>query len=226
MTKSIALICTSCDELVPGAKTGAWLEEVAEPYYIARSVGIKVTIVSIKGGAVPIDPASESGDFFTPSCAKFKEDEEAMDALRNSAELGSVSADAFDGAYLAGGHGTCVDFYKNAALGAFVSAMYAAGKPVAADCHGPIALLGCTKPNGEPLVKGLKVTGFSDSEEAAVGLTDKVPELIETAMKAQGGLYTATADWTLNAVVDGNLVTGQNPASSTACANAFVELLA
>ena len=173
MSKQIAIVCTSAD-LMGDMPTGAWMEEVATPYYALKAAGVDVTIVSIKGGEVPIDQGSLAGDFNTPDCVKFAADEEAMAALKNSVKLSEEHANSLDGIYLAGGHGTCVDFVDNALLTKTIETQYAAGKPVAADCHGPIALCGCVKPDGTPLVKGLNVTCFTDTEEAAVGLTEKV----------------------------------------------------
>lgn len=225
MSKQIAIICTSA-ALMGDMPTGAWMEEVATPYYALKAAGVDVTIVSIKGGEVPIDQGSLAGDFNTPDCVKFAADEEAMAALKNSVKLSEEHANSLDGIYLAGGHGTCVDFVDNALLTKTIETQYAAGKPVAADCHGPIALCGCVKPDGTPLVKGLNVTCFTDTEEAAVGLTEKVPFLVENKFREQGGLFAAKDDWNPNACVDGNLVTGQNPQSSKVCVDAFIALLA
>lgn len=223
MTK-IAIICTSAS-MMGDKPTGAWLEEVATPYYLFKEKGFDVTIVSIKGGEIPVDQASMSGDFFTPDCKKFVEDEAAQAAMKASEPLGVVSTDAFDGIYLAGGHGTCVDFYDNPDLAKVIEAFYAANKAIAADCHGPIALLKCKKPDGTPLVAGLTMTGFTDTEEAAVGLTNAVPALVESEAVKLGAKFTKESDWSSCAAVDGKVVTGQNPASSHACAAKFVEVV-
>ena len=223
-TKRVALVCTSASAMGEHA-TGAWLEEIATPYYAMIDAGVDVDVIYIAGGSIPLDAASLSGDFFTPDCDKFTKDETAQKAMKNSTALAKVKASDYDGVYLAGGHGTCEDFYKNDALTAFIDAFVAAGKAVAADCHGPIALLTCKKPDGTPLVSGAKVTCFTDSEENAVGLAEKVPCLVETEMKKLGAKFEGTADWTPNAVTDGKLVTGQNPASSKACADAFLVIL-
>ena len=225
MAKKIAIICTSAN-MMGDVPTGAWMEEVATPYYALKEAGHDVTIVSVAGGEVPIDQGSLAENFNTDDCKKFMADEVAMAALRNSVKLDDTAAAAFDGVYLAGGHGTCVDFVDNAVLTATVEAQYAAGKPVAADCHGPIALASCKKPDGTALVKGLNVTCFTDSEEAAVGLTAKVPFLVEAKFREQGGVFASADDWNPKACVDGNLVTGQNPQSSKVCVDAFIELLA
>lgn len=225
MSKQIAIVCTSAD-LMGDMPTGAWMEEVATPYYALKAAGVDVTIVSIKGGEVPIDQGSLAGDFNTPDCVKFAADEEAMAALKNSVKLSEEHANSLDGIYLAGGHGTCVDFVDNALLTKTIETQYAAGKPVAADCHGPIALASCKKPDGTPLVAGKNVTCFTDTEEAAVGLTEKVPFLVEKKFREQGGNFSSADDWNPKACVDGNLVTGQNPQSSKVCVDAFTALFA
>ena len=230
MSKKVAIVCTSASEF-QGHPTGAWLEEIATPYYAFKAAGLDVTIVSIAGGKVPIDAASTQGDFNTPDCVKFTSDADAVKALESSVALAAYDFDACAGVYLAGGHGTCVDFYNapDAPLQRCLNKVYADGKPLAADCHGPIALLNCVKPDGSALVADKAVTGFSDAEEAAVGLADKCETfsaLLEKTMRALGGKYAAAADWNPNVCVDGNLITGQNPASSAKCAEAFVEALA
>jgi putative intracellular protease/amidase len=224
-TKKIMLVCTSANSMA-GAPTGAWLEEIATPFYAMKNAGMTVEIVSIAGGVVPIDPASEAGDFFTDDCKTFYADEDALAALKNSKKLGDVDQSEYDGIYLAGGHGTCADFLNNAELTAVIEAQYAAGKPVAADCHGPIALLSCKKPDGTPLLAGTEATCFTDAEETAVGLNEKVPVLLETEFRKLGCKFNGGADWSPNAVCDKNLVTGQNPASSKPCVDLFLKLFA
>uniref|UniRef100_A0A7S4C940 DJ-1/PfpI domain-containing protein n=1 Tax=Eutreptiella gymnastica TaxID=73025 RepID=A0A7S4C940_9EUGL len=206
-------------------ETGSWLEETAGPYNVYTGAGHHVDIVSISGGEIPIDKGSRSEAFYTEECKKFEADATATQKLKNSLKLGDVQLTDYDAVHLSGGHGTCVDFYNNTALYSAVDAVYAAGKIVAAVCHGPTGILGCKKPDGSPLVQGLTVTGFTDSEEAAVGLTSKVPVLLESEMKRLGGKFIAGADWTSNVQVDGKLVTGQNPQSSVALAEAVVKLL-
>jgi|TARA_B110000008_G_C16958590_1_gene559206 putative intracellular protease/amidase len=210
---------------VDGHATGAWLEEIATPYYALLDAGFAVDVVSVKGGKVPIDSASESGDFFTADCQKFYDDEDAKKALANAKALKGVKSGHYAGIYLAGGHGTCVDFLNNATLTRVIEETLAADKPVAADCHGPVALLACKKPNGDSILKGTNATCFTDAEETAVGLAEKVPVLLETEFKKLGAQFNGAADWTPNAVTDGKLVTGQNPASSKACVDAFLALL-
>jgi putative intracellular protease/amidase len=205
--------------------TGVWLEEVASPYYHFKGKGHEVVLASIAGGAVPIDGGSLAGDFFTDACKKFMHDGEAVAALGHTVKLTALDLNSVDVLYLAGGHGTCVDFADNKDLKKAIETIYAAKKIVAADCHGPIALAQCNKPDGTPLVKGLKCTGFSNSEEDAVQLTSAVPFLIETRFKEQGGKYEAKPDWNSHATVDGNLICGQNPQSSDECALAVIAFL-
>ena len=226
MSKNVALICTSASEL-KGKPTGAWLEEIATPYYTLLDAGYEVSFVSTKGGQIPIDAASTQGDFYTPDCVKFMADETAVAALSSSAALASHDFSSVAGIYIAGGHGCCVDFYKNPELTKVIDVAFADSKPVAADCHGPVALLSCSKPDGTPLIAGKRVTGFTDTEEAAVGLTEAVPELIEAAFRGLGADFSkAESDWSPHAVADGCLITGQNPASSKACVDLFVAAIA
>jgi putative intracellular protease/amidase len=209
-----------------GHKTGLWLEEVAVPYYLFREKGFQVILASIKGGEIPIDIASLTGDAYVPAAKKFMEDEYAQSKLQKSIVLADVDFSTVDAIYLAGGHGTCDDFVANATLKHAVETVYAAGKIVAAVCHGPIGLAQCVKPDGTPLVAGKTVTGFTDAEEKAVGLTEKVPFLIETKFKEQGANFVDGYDWKPNICVDGNLFTGQNPASSEKLSQAVAKALA
>eukprot|EP00616_Rhizochromulina_sp_CCMP1243_P009784 CAMPEP_0118969984 /NCGR_PEP_ID=MMETSP1173-20130426/6976_1 /TAXON_ID=1034831 /ORGANISM="Rhizochromulina marina cf, Strain CCMP1243" /LENGTH=229 /DNA_ID=CAMNT_0006919285 /DNA_START=71 /DNA_END=760 /DNA_ORIENTATION=+ len=223
-SKKVCIVLTSAAFLGDHA-TGLWLEELSTPFYQFKEAGFEVVLASPKGGPCPIDAGSMSGDFFTESGRKFVQDPEAMGALSHSVALESVDLASVDALYLAGGHGTCVDFVGNSVLKGAVESLFSAGKVVAADCHGPIGLAECVKPDGTPLVAGLACTGFSDSEEAAVGLTGAVPFLIEARFKELGAEYQAADDWNSKCCVAGNLVTGQNPQSSEACASAVVELL-
>ena len=209
-----------------GGPSGVWLEELATPYYAFLAAGFDVTVASVLGGPIPIDAGSMGEGFFTDAAKRFLHDPAAVGAMCHSVAVDAGACAGADALYLTGGHGTCVDFVGNATLKACVEAMYAAGKVVAADCHGPIGLVECVKPDGTPLVAGLCVTAFSDAEEAAVGQTDNVPFLLEAKFKALGGLYQPGADWHANVAVAGKLVTGQNPQSSDACAAAVVKLLA
>ncbi len=221
----VLLISTSAPYYAGGKRTGVWLEELSTPYYAFAAAGLDVEMASPAGGPSPIDMYSLTPGFFTDSAKKFLHDAAAMDAFCHQHKLADLDVLQYDAIYLTGGHGTCTDFVGNATLKGCIEAMYKAGKVVAADCHGPIALAECVKPSGEPLVKGLSCTGFSDAEEAANGSTGNVPFLIETKFKELGGKYTSGADWTSHTCVDGKLVTGQNPQSSEACAAKVIELL-
>ena len=222
----VLMILTSGYDL-KGHPTGTWIEEVATPYYAFKEAGFEVTQVSMKGGPVPIDVASMQGDFFTPPAKKFLWDAEAMAAFEHTKALKDVNVLEYDAIFIPGGHGTCVDEHKDAPdMKQAVETMYAAGnKIVSAVCHGPGAFIECKKPNGEPLVKGLEVCGFSNSEEAAVNLQNLVPYSLEDEFKKAGGLYQKVADWHSIAVRDGNLITGQNPQSSEAVAILVIEAL-
>ncbi|KAI2498418.1 ThiJ/PfpI family-like [Fragilaria crotonensis] len=223
MTK-VVIANTSASEL-KGHKTGVWLEELAVPYYLFRAKGYQVLVASIKGGEIPIDGASLQGDFYVEAAKKFINDEQAMEKLNNSIPVADIDFKTVDAIYLTGGHGTCVDYITSPDLKNAIELLYANDKVVAADCHGPIGLANCVKPDGTPLVAGKTVTGFSDSEEDAVQLTELVPFLIEAKFKEQGANYEKADDWNPKVCVDGKLVTGQNPQSSDLCAKAVVKLL-
>lgn len=224
--KKVLLVSTSASSM-GGNPTGLWLAELAEPYYILKEAGLEVTLASIAGGAVPIDAGSCKGDFFTVEAKRFMHDADAIGALGHTAKLAASMAEDFDCLYLAGGHGCCVDFVgePGAELKACVEKMYAAGKVVAADCHGPMGLIEPTKPDGTPLVAGLEVCAFTNTEEAQAGATDWVKAnsvFMEDEFKAKGGAFKEADPWTSNVCVAGNLITAQNPQSATACAQAVV----
>jgi len=224
MTK-VVLVVTSASSL-GGHPTGLWIEELAAPYYIFIAAGYDVEIASPAGGPVPLDAGSMGEGFFTDEAKKFMHDGEAFGKLSHSTELAAVDfSGGVDAVFLCGGHGTCVDFVDNPALKAAVEALCAADKVVAAVCHGPTGLPQCRTPDGAPLVEGRTVTGFSDAEEAAVGLQDRVPFLLEARLKEQGGIYESADDWHAKVCVDGKLITGQNPQSSELCAKAVVAAL-
>jgi putative intracellular protease/amidase len=226
MTK-ILMVLTSHDRLGDtGQKTGFWLEEFATPYYIFKDAGLDVTLASPKGGQPPLDPKSDDPASQTEAMRRFKADPEAQAALARTARLSAISPDDYDGVFYPGGHGPLWDLAEDQASIALIEAMYAAGKPVAAVCHGPAAFRHAKAPDGSPLVRGKAVTGFANSEEAAVQLTQVVPFLVEEMLTRNGGRYSKAADWQPYAVSDGNLVTGQNPASSEPAAKAFLEQLA
>jgi putative cofactor-binding repeat protein len=220
-------VLTSHDRLGnTGKPTGFWLEEFAAPYYVLRDASVDITLASPKGGQPPVDPKSDEPGAQTPAMKRFRGDPEAQRALANTVKLSSVSADDYDGVFFPGGHGPLWDLAEDRDALALIERLHAAGRPVAAVCHGPAVLRRAKGADGTPLVKGKSVTGFSNTEEAAVGLTDVVPFLVEDALKANGGRYSRAEDWASHAVVDGNLITGQNPASSEATARALLEALA
>ncbi len=209
-------------------KTGFYFDEMAAPYWALIDAGHEVAIASIAGGPAVHDPGSVKAD---PSeqpepVRRFLGDPEAMAKLSNTPAAGDVDPTAYDAVFLPGGHGTMWDFAQTPTLGAIVSKIHAAGGVVGAVCHGPAGLLGATKPDGTPLVAGLKVGGFTDAEEEAVGLTEAMPFLLETRLREQGGIFEGTSNFQSHAVRDGRLVTGQNPASAGAVATLMVEALA
>jgi len=223
MAKQVVIVSTSAAYL-EGYPTGLWLEELAAPYYKFKAAGFDVVISSTQGGPVPIDASSLSGDFFTDEAKKFMHDGPAFGALCHSVPITTIdfSAAHVKAVFICGGHGVEVDFIENSTLKCAIETMYASGKVVAAVCHGPVCLAQCNKPNGEPLVKGLETTGFSNSEEKAVGLGDKCKWLIEDKFKELGANYVAGDDWSSTVKVAGKLITGQNPQSSAACADAVL----
>jgi putative intracellular protease/amidase len=221
----ILIVLTSHDRLGDtDKKTGFWLEEFTAPYYVFLDAGATVSIASLKGGQVPVDPKSEEPDAQTESTARFRQDDVARYALDRTYSLGDLRADDYDAVFYAGGHGPLWDLAESRTSIALIESFYRAGSPVAAVCHGP-AVLRHAMHDGRPLVQGKAVTGFSNSEEAAVGLTDVVPFLLEDELKRLGGEYAKGEDWKSHVVVDGKLVTGQNPASSAEVAQAVVRLL-
>jgi len=228
--KIIALVSTSASDW-EGHKTGLWIEELACPYYMFLEAGFDVDIVSIKGGEPPVDEGSRGEGFYTEEAKKFDKDDAAQAMFKASKKIEDICGDAlsaYSAIVMAGGHGTCADFPNCKPLIECIEKMYADGKVVAADCHGPVALFNCKKPNGEPLVKGLDVTGFSNTEEGAVSLMDKAKAadvVIEDKFIALEGKYSKGDDWTSKVCVAGNLVTGQNPQSSKALAEACITLL-
>jgi putative intracellular protease/amidase len=218
----ILMVLTSHDELGDtGRKTGFWLEEFAAPYFVFRDADVQLTIASPKGGQPPIDPKSDLPENQTPPMARFKQDETAQRALSQTAKLADMRAEDFDTVFYVGGHGPMWDLVDNPDSISLIEAFYNSGKPVAAVCHSPAVLHRVTF-NGAPIVKGKRVTGFTNGEEAAVHLTDVVPFLVEDELKRLGGLYEKAPDWQSFAIVDGRLITGQNPASSTAAAKALL----
>lgn len=223
--RSILIVTTSHDVIgSTGKPTGVWLEELATPYYLFRDAGAEVTIASIKGGKVPVDPSSTSGEL-PESVQRFLADPEAQRAVAATPAIEAVDVAAYDAVFLPGGHGTVWDLPGSTALAKGLSAAYAAGKVISAVCHGPAGLVGVTDPAGQPLVKGRRVSAFTDSEEVLAGLDKTVPFLLESRLKELGGLYEKGGDFQPFAVADGQLVTGQNPASSGLVAKLVLEAL-
>lgn len=222
----IAMILTSHDELGnTGQKTGFWLEEFAAPYYTFIDAGADVTLASPKGGQPPLDPKSDDPSAQTEATKRFKADADAQKALASTATLGTIKAEDFDAVFYPGGHGPLWDLAEDKQSIAFIETMYNAGKPVAAVCHAPGVLRHVKAANGEPLVKGKSVAGFTNTEEEAVQLTNVVPFLVEDMLKENGGQYSKGADWQSYVVSAGNLITGQNPASSEKAAEELLAML-
>ncbi len=223
---NILIVLTSHDRLGDtGHKTGFWLEEFAAPYYVFKDAGAAITLASPAGGQPPLDPKSDEPGAQTEATERFRSDTEAQQQLATTLSLASVNLADFDAVFYPGGHGPLWDLANDAASIALIEAADRAGKPLGLVCHAPGALVKARGANGQPLVAGRKVTGFSNSEEAAVGLTTVVPFLIEDQFKQQGGHYEKGADWQSHVVTDGRLVTGQNPASSAGAAKALLSLL-
>ena len=222
----ILMVLTSHDQLGDtGKKTGFWLEEFAAPYYVFKDAGAQITLASPQGGQPPLDPKSDDPGAQTDAAGRFKGDAAAQKELANTVALDKVHASDFDAVFYPGGHGPLWDLAEDAQSIALIEKTYAAGKPLALVCHAPGVLRHTKAPDGSPLVKGKKVTGFTNSEEAAVQLTDIVPFLVEDMLKANGGDYSKGADWAPYVLIDGTLITGQNPASSEQGAHALLKQL-
>ncbi|VWX59239.1 type 1 glutamine amidotransferase domain-containing protein [Sphingorhabdus sp. 109] len=222
----ILMVLTSHDELGDtGKKTGFWLEEFAAPYYIFKDAGSDITLASPEGGQPPLDPSSDADDAQTEDTKRFKSDKAAQAAIANTKPLSAVSADGFDAIFYPGGHGPLWDLAENDDSKALIETFSASGRPVGAVCHAPAIFKHAKNAVGEPLVKGKAVTGFTNSEEEGVGLTNVVPFLVEDMLKENGGIYRKTHDWAPFVVVDSMLVTGQNPASSAEAASKLLDLL-
>uniref|UniRef100_B0SUP4 ThiJ/PfpI domain protein n=1 Tax=Caulobacter sp. (strain K31) TaxID=366602 RepID=B0SUP4_CAUSK len=224
---NILMVLTSHDRLGDtGEKTGFWLEEFAAPYYALKDAGAALVLASPAGGQPPIDPKSDAPDAQSEDTRRFKADPEAQRALAHTVKLDEVKAENFDAVFYPGGHGPLWDLAEDPRSIALIEAFAAAGKPVGAVCHAPGVLRDVKAADGKPLVSGKAVTGFTNTEEAAVGLTDVVPFLVEDMLTARGGVYSKGADWGPHVLTDGLLVTGQNPASSRPAAEALLAVLA
>lgn len=226
MTKNILMVLTSHDQLGDtGKKTGFWLEEFAAPYYVFKDAGVQITLASPQGGQPPLDPKSDDPSAQTDATRRFKADSDAQKVLANTVALSSVRAEDFDAVFYPGGHGPLWDLAEDAQSIALIEKTFAAGKPLALVCHAPGVLRHAKAPDGKPLVDGKKVTGFTNTEEEAVQLTKIVPFLVEDMLQAHGGQYSKGADWAPYVLTDGNLITGQNPASSEQGAHAVLQQL-
>ncbi len=224
--KKVLFVLTSHEDLGnTGKKTGFWIEEFAAPYYLLKDAGIEITIASPKGGQPPIDPKSNEPDAQTPATERFKNDHETQRILANTEKLATVNQTNFDAVFYPGGHGPLWDLSEDKDSIALIESFYANNKIVAAVCHAPAVFKHTKNTDGTPLVKGKKVTGFTNTEEDAVQLTSIVPFLVEDMLKENGGIYSKKDDWHPYAIEDGLLITGQNPASSELVAEILLKKL-
>lgn len=223
----VLMVLTSHDKLGDtGKKTGFWLEEFAAPYYVFKDAGADIVLASPAGGPPPLDPKSDLPDSQTEATHRFAADPAAQQALATTVKLSEVKAEDFDTVFYPGGHGPLWDLAESDTSIALIESFVRAGKPIGFVCHAPGVLRHVKAADGQPLVKGRRVTGFTNGEETAVELTDVVPFLLEDELQALGARYEKAGDWQPFTVVDGRLVTGQNPASSESAANALLKLLA
>lgn len=222
----VLFVVTSHDELGnTGKKTGFWVEEFAAPYYVFTDAGVEVTVATPKGGQAPIDPSSEVPDAQTAATERYYKDEVVQKIIENTHKLSEQKASDYDAVFYPGGHGPLWDLANDSDSQKLILDFYHAQKPVGAVCHAPGVFKNIKLENGEAFVKGKNVTGFSNTEEEAVQLTNVVPFLVEDELKNSGGNYTKTDDWGVHAVEDGLLITGQNPASSETVAEKLIALL-
>jgi putative intracellular protease/amidase len=221
----ILQVLTSHDQLGnTGRKTGFWLEEFAAPYYVFTDAGVEVTLASPKGGQPPIDPKSDLPENQTPAMARFKKDEAAQKALAHTLKLADMKAENFDTIFYSGGHGPMWDLAESPVSIALIESFYNSGKSVGFVCHAPGVLRHVTY-KGEPLVKGKHVTGFTNGEEEEVQLTKVVPFLVEDELLRLGAIFEKVRNWVPFSIIDGRLVTGQNPASSTTAAQNLLTVI-
>jgi len=222
----VLMVLTSHDRLGDtGRKTGFWLEELAAPYYVLKDAGAEITLASPKGGRPPLDPKSDEPDFQTDLTRRFKADEAANAQLAQTLRLDSVDQKDFDAVFYPGGHGPMWDLAEDPTSIGLIESIVATGKPLALVCHAPGVLHRVTNPDGTPFVRGRTVTGFTNSEETAVGLAEVVPFLLEDELVGLGAVFSRVKDWGVHTVVDGRLITGQNPASSAEAAQALLAAL-
>lgn len=223
---NVLIVTTSHNQLGnTGAKTGVWLEELAGPYYQFLDNGASITVASVKGGDVPLDPKSELKEWQTEFTKRFSEDEKALSAIKNTKSVTEVNPSEFDILFFPGGHGPMWDLGDNNAIATLINEFDKNDKPIGLVCHGVVALKGVKGTNGKAFVKGKRITSFTNSEEDAVGLTDVVPFLLEDALISEGAIYVKEQDWSDFVVEDGNLVTGQNPQSSVSAAQKTLDLI-
>ena len=222
----VLFVLTSHDQLGnTGKKTGFWIEEFASPYYYLADKGVEVTLASPAGGQPPIDPSSDKPENQTEATIRFKADKALQEKLSKTHSLSEVKADDYDAVFYPGGHGPLWDLAESKDSAALIESFYGLEKPVAFVCHAPGVLKNVKNMDGEPLVKGKKVTGFTNTEEELVKLTDVVPFLVENMLKENGGIYSKAGDFEPYALEDGLLITGQNPASSEKVAELLLEKL-
>ncbi|WP_027823931.1 type 1 glutamine amidotransferase domain-containing protein [Laribacter hongkongensis] len=224
---NVLMVLTSHDRLGnTGHPTGFWVEEFAAPYYVLADAGVTLTLASPAGGQPPVDPKSALPEFQTDATRRFDADPALKARLAGTVRLAGLKADDFDAVFYPGGHGPLWDLATDPDSVALIEDFVRQGKPVAAVCHAPAVLLRTRTAEGQPLVAGRQVTGFSNSEEDAVGLSAAVPFLLETALRAEGADYRKGPDWGSFVVEDGLLITGQNPASSASAAQCLLARLA
>jgi putative intracellular protease/amidase len=222
----ILMVLTSHDTLGnTGRKTGFWLEEFAAPYFVFRDAGVDLTLASPKGGQPPIDPKSDLAEGQTPAMTRFKRDQPAQKALSQTVKLADMKSEDYDTVFYVGGHGPMWDLAESPVSITLLESFYNSGRPIALVCHSPGVLRHVTY-QGAPLVKGKRVTGFTNGEEEEVQLTHVVPFLVEDELTRLGAIFDKLPNWQPHAVVDGRLITGQNPASSTVAAQSLMNLLA
>ena len=225
-TSRVLFVVTSADRMGKSPEpTGSWIEEVAAPYYAFLDAKYEVTVASPLGGNAPLDPTSQREENATASTRRFEADVKAQAALAHTIKLSTIELAGYDAIYFPGGHGTMEDFSNDASVKAAVEYFYQSGKPLATVCHGPACLVAAVKPTGEPVVKGHSFTCFTDEEEVTVGLDKQVPFLLESRLTSQGGNVRRAKPFQPNVVVDHNLITGQNPASSIPAAEAVIHQL-
>lgn len=222
----VLFVLTSHDQLGDtGLKTGFWSEELAAPYYALTDNGIEVTLSSPLGGKPPLDPKSQLADFQTTQTKRFDADETLQEKLSSTKKLTEIDEKDYDAIFYPGGHGPLWDLANDKNSVSLIEKFFRNGKPVAAVCHAPGVFKNVKNEDGSPLVKGKRVTGFANTEEDAVGLTDVVPFLVEDELKKMGGIYSKAGDWQSYVLQEGNLITGQNPGSSSETAHKLMELL-